>query len=147
MFYWCYLYLFTSHGVQHDFSTQFFSGVRVTRSLVLCVWFVDRCLSFCNISFGHCVVCSSVYGFWLPLWYLVTIVLSVLRYAGSDYPFGILWPLCCLFFGMRVLIIPLVSCGHCVVCSSICGFWLPLWYLQTLLVLFPLAIGLSVLLR
>jgi hypothetical protein len=25
------------------------------------------------------------------------------------------------------------ACGHCVVCSSsICGFWLPLWYLQTL---------------
>jgi hypothetical protein len=31
--------------------------VRVTWSLVLCVCFVDRCLSFCPISFGHCVVC------------------------------------------------------------------------------------------
>jgi len=30
-----------------------FSGVRVNRSLVLCVCFVDRCLSFCPISFGH----------------------------------------------------------------------------------------------
>jgi hypothetical protein len=39
-----------------------FSGVRVTRSLVLCVCFVDRCLSFCTFSFGHCVVCSSIYG-------------------------------------------------------------------------------------
>ena len=46
-----------------------FSGVRVTRSLVLCVCFVDRCLSFCTFSFG--------------------IVLSVLfRYTDSDYPFG-----------------------------------------------------------
>jgi len=27
-----------------------------TRSLVLCVCFVDRCLSFCTFSFGHCVV-------------------------------------------------------------------------------------------
>ena len=45
--------------------------VRVTWSLVLCVCFVDRCLSFCPISFGHCVVClSSVYEFWLRLWYL-----------------------------------------------------------------------------
>jgi hypothetical protein len=35
--------------------------------LVLSVCFVDRCLSFCNCSFGHCVVCSSsIYGFWLP---------------------------------------------------------------------------------
>ena len=42
-----------------------FSGVRVTRSLVLYVCFVDRCLSFCLFSFGHCVVCSSIYGFWL----------------------------------------------------------------------------------
>ena len=40
------------------------SGVRVTRSLVLYVCFVDRCLSFCTISFGHCVVSSSsIYGF------------------------------------------------------------------------------------
>ena len=31
------------------------SGVRVTRSLVLYVFFVDRCLSFCTFSFGHCV--------------------------------------------------------------------------------------------
>ena len=36
-----------------------FSGVCVTRSLVLCVCCVDRCLSFCPFSFGHCVVCSS----------------------------------------------------------------------------------------
>jgi hypothetical protein len=44
-----------------------FSGVRVTRSLVLCVYFVDRCLFFCTFSFGYCVVCSSTkYGFWLP---------------------------------------------------------------------------------
>jgi hypothetical protein len=44
--------------------------VRVTRSFAWCVCFVDRCLSFCTFSFGHCVVCSSsIYGFWLPLWY------------------------------------------------------------------------------
>ena len=34
------------------------------RGLVLCVCFVDRCLSFCPFSFGHCVVCSStIYEF------------------------------------------------------------------------------------
>ena len=63
--------------------TPGFSGVRVTRSLVLCVCFVDRCLSFCTFSFCYCVVCSSsIYGFWLP-------------------PFGIL--------DIRILITPLVS--------------------------------------
>ena len=44
--------------------TPIVSGVRVTRSLVLYVCFVDRCLSFCPFSFGHCVACSSsIYGF------------------------------------------------------------------------------------
>ena len=47
-----------------------FSGLRVTRSLVLCVCFVDRCLSFCPFSFGHCVA-------------------VLLRFKHSDYPFGI----------------------------------------------------------
>jgi hypothetical protein len=37
-----------------------FSGVPVTRSLVLYVCFVDRCLSFCTFFLGHCVVCSSL---------------------------------------------------------------------------------------
>ena len=55
--------------------TTIFSGLRVTRSIVLCVCFVDRCLSFCTFPFGHCVVCSSsIYGFWLPLWYLQTLL-------------------------------------------------------------------------
>ena len=52
---------------EHLSSPPVCSGVRVTRSLVLYVCFVDRCLSFCTFSFGHCVVCSSSsYGFWLP---------------------------------------------------------------------------------
>ena len=46
-----------------EFTTGF-SGVHVTRSLLLCVCFVDSCLSFCTFSFDHCVVCSSsIYGF------------------------------------------------------------------------------------
>ena len=36
---------------------------------LICIFCVDRCLSFCAFSFGHCVVCSSIYD--------------------SDYPFGI----------------------------------------------------------
>ena len=43
--------------------TPGFSGVRATRSLVLCVCFVDSFLSFCTFSFYHCDVCSSIYGF------------------------------------------------------------------------------------
>jgi hypothetical protein len=52
---------------EHLSASPVFSGVpvRVNRSLVLCVCFVDRCLSF--------------------------------------------WPLCCLFFDIRIMITPLVS--------------------------------------
>jgi hypothetical protein len=53
--------------------TVSFSGLHVTQYLVLCVCFVDRCLSFCTFSFGHCVVCSSIYGFGLPIWCLQTL--------------------------------------------------------------------------
>ena len=95
------------------------------------------------VSFGHCVVCPClIYSFWLPLWYLLAIVLSVLVwFTASDYLFGIFWPLCCLsLFDLQLLITSLVSFGHCVVCPClIYSFWLPLWYL--------LAIVFSVLVR
>ena len=61
---------------------RFLSGVRVTRSLVLYVCFVDRCLFFCTFSVGHCVVCSSsIYWFWLFIWYLQTL----LKYFSYKY--------------------------------------------------------------
>ena len=94
------------------------------------------------VSFGRCIVCSStLYGFALLIWYLLAIALSVLlRFTASHYPFGIFWPLYCLsFYALRLLITPLVSFGHCIVCPTLYGFSLPLWYL--------LAIVLSVLLR
>ena len=61
---------------EHLSSPPVFSGVCVTRSLVLCVCFVDRCLFFCPFSFGHCVVSPSIYRFWLPLWHLQTLLVS-----------------------------------------------------------------------
>ena len=73
-----------------------------------CLSFFDiRFLITLMVSFGHCVVChSSTYGFWLPLWYHLTIVLSVLlRHTASNYSFHIIWPLCCLsFFDTRFLV-------------------------------------------
>ena len=109
------------------------------------------CLSFLNlrllitplVSCGlYIIFPSSISDFWLPLWYLVAIALSVLpRFTTSDYPFGILWLLHCLsFLDLRLLITPLVSCSHRIVCpSSIYDFWLSLLYL--------VAIALSVLPR
>ena len=66
--------------------TPVFSGVRVTRSLVICVCFVDHCLSF-----GP---------------FLLAIVLPVLlRYMDSDYLFGIfkLFLLLCISFNSGYL--------------------------------------------
>ena len=57
---------------EHLSSPPVFSGIHVTQSSVLCVCFVDRCLFFCTFTFGHCVVfSSSIFGFWLPLSYLL----------------------------------------------------------------------------
>ena len=48
---------------------RFFNGGWVARSLILCVCFVDCCLSICTFSF--CILLSVL-----------------LRCADSDYPFG-----------------------------------------------------------
>jgi hypothetical protein len=55
---------------QHLISPPVFSWVRVTRTLVFVYCFVDHCLSF--LSF-----------------FLLAIMLSVLRFTDSDYPIGI----------------------------------------------------------
>jgi hypothetical protein len=51
-------------------STPVFSEVRVNRSLVLCVYLVDRCLFFCTFL-------------------LATVLSILLRFTDSDYPYGI----------------------------------------------------------
>jgi hypothetical protein len=85
------------------------------------------------VYFGHCIVrTSSIYGFWLLLWYILSIVLSVLRlFTASDYFFGIFCPLYCPYFVyLRLLITPLIYFGHCIVRTSyIYVFWSPLWYI------------------
>jgi hypothetical protein len=74
----------------HLSSPPVLSGVLVTRSLVLCVCFVDRCLSFCTFSFGSCVVSfPSIYGFWLPLWYLQTLRIYNLSTYQNSIPFSL----------------------------------------------------------
>ena len=62
---------------EHLSSPPLCSGVPVTLSLILYVCFVDRCLSFCAFSFGHCLVCPSIYG--LPFWYLQTLLIVDIR--------------------------------------------------------------------
>ena len=57
-----------------------------------CLSFIDlQILITLLVSFGHCVVCPSlIYRFWLPFWYLLAIVLSVLHwFTDSVYLFGV----------------------------------------------------------
>jgi hypothetical protein len=72
---------------EHLSSSPVFSGVRVTLSIgfidrclsFIYVCFVDCCLSFCTFSFwALCVCSSSIYGFWLPLWYLQTLLITII---------------------------------------------------------------------
>ena len=50
-----------------------FSGIRVAKSLVLCVVFCRSLFSFRLYSIGHCIVYpSSINCICLPLWYLQT---------------------------------------------------------------------------
>ena len=52
--------------------------------LVFNVYFVDRCSSFCPLSFGHRVVCSSIYRFWLPPFAIFKLFLCLLK-AYPDF--------------------------------------------------------------
>jgi hypothetical protein len=63
---------------EHLSSPRIFSGVRVTLSLVLCVMFGRSLFVLLSFSFGHCVVCPSIYGFWLSLRYLQTLRILIL---------------------------------------------------------------------
>jgi hypothetical protein len=66
----------------------------VTRSLVLCVCFVDRCLSF--------------------VLFLLAILLSVLQYTDSDYPFDYLQTLLqtrCLVGSVLLIYLVFLLCG------------------------------------
>ena len=98
-----------------------------------CLSFNLQLLITSLVSFGHYVVCPLIYRFWLPLWYLLVIILFVLWFTYSDYLFGICWSLCCLSFNLQLLITSLVSFGHYVVCPLIYSFWLPLWYLLVIM--------------
>jgi hypothetical protein len=82
------------------FFTPCSNSVRVTRSLALSVCFLDSCLSFCIFSFGHCVACSSsIYGFWLPLWYIVCSSSSCCQLWLIQYRSTLHWFTQGVFFG------------------------------------------------
>ena len=77
----CYLLMYLNPTLNKDYLLY------VTRSLVLCVYFVDRCLSFCTFSFGHCVVCPlSSNSFYYDLFTRSVILYSCWLFL-QDRPF------------------------------------------------------------
>jgi hypothetical protein len=51
----------------------------------MCMFLENRCLFFCPFSFGHCVVCPSIYGFWLQLWYLQTLIMIIIHLRSQKW--------------------------------------------------------------
>jgi hypothetical protein len=97
-------------------STPVFSGVLVSRSLVLYVCFGDRCLSFCTFFFWSlfCLLFFDLRILITPLissdiWPLYCLYFFDLRILITPLVSSDIWPLCCLFFDLRILITPLVS--------------------------------------
>jgi hypothetical protein len=100
-----------------------------------CLSVVLRCMITSFVSVGHCIVCRSFYGVWLPLWYLLATVLSVSRFTVYDYPFGIFWPLQTIQWpkNTKEVIIHRKTTdrqynGQKIPKMSFYGVWLPLWY-------------------
>ena len=127
--------------------------VHVDKSLVFRVEFCGPLFYLVVFfSFGHCIVCPSIYSFLLPLWYLLVIILPVLLFTASNYSCCIFWSLYYLSFYLQLLITPwyllviilhvlLITasyypCGifwHYITCPSIYSFLLPVWYLLVII--------------
>jgi len=65
---------------EHLSSPPVVNGVRVTRSLVLCVCFVDRCLSFCTFVF---------WLLWCLFFFDIRILIISLVSSNSSYSYSI----------------------------------------------------------
>ena len=120
--------------------------VRSSVILLLPLFIVDRYLSFCTFSFGLCVVCpSSIYGFWLSLWYLqallewINVILFSVLLVFSWKIFVKLWCLSTLwkyesyiiFYCVLFLLCFSSSCVPNVARFSGLSIWFPLWYSLT----------------
>jgi hypothetical protein len=74
--------------LEHLSSHPIFSGVRVSRSLVFCVMFCISLFVLLSFFFCHCVVCpSSSYRFVLSLWYLQTLLITLLLVSPPSVQF------------------------------------------------------------
>ena len=70
------------------FAIVLFGPLRFTTPFGIFFCFVDRCLFVCSFSLGHYIACpSSIYNFWLPLWYRQTLFLQIIINIRSSFFF------------------------------------------------------------
>ena len=70
-----------------------FRSIWVQLRFSLCYWSLVFCVVFCTslfvlfpfFLFGHCIVCPSIYDFWLPLWSNLFLILAVVKTCNSTW--------------------------------------------------------------
>jgi len=66
-----------------------FNGVPVAQSLVFCVLLCRLLFVLLYLFLGHCIVYPAIYGFWVYLWYLQTLLTKHKIYNSSSLEFRI----------------------------------------------------------
>jgi hypothetical protein len=100
--------------------------------LVIVLSVCDLRLLITPLVFWSLYCLSVIYGFWLPLWYFGHCIVC-LWFTAFDYPFCIL-VIVLSVCDLRCFITPLIIWSlYCL--SVIYGFWLPLWYFQSFLII------------
>ena len=122
--------------------------IRLVRYLPLCYYIIYHL--FCREFMFFNAICICIDVYWCPTRFPYQMIFlscnskttGVTSGGGIDIPSrapeftpGYLWGSCCSIFSflcnVLLIIICLFSVGHCIVCPSIYGFWIPLWCLQT----------------
>ena len=118
--FWLWLYCL-SYDLRH-LITSFYFGY----DCIVCLTIYGIWLHL--FYFGYCIVCLKIYGIWLHLFILAMIVLSVIRFTASDYIFlfGYDCIVCLTIYGIWL---HLFYFGYCIVCLKIYGIWLHLFIL------------------
>ena len=90
-------YILQFDWITHVCSPSDISWIHVNRYLVQCDFYTDLCLSSrFSFSINHCVVCtSSVYGWWLSLWYRHTLLVSLQEWLLCLFAITVLWVSAC----------------------------------------------------
>ena len=96
----------------HLSSPPVFCEVCITRYLVLCVCFVDRSLSFCPFSFGHCgiyfkpgfsnVICHGAMS-WLEKWLFGLLILLTITVYQATLRL-VITSICCIYLYIYIYI-------------------------------------------